>query len=104
MRMQMEHIMNMFLPVFELTWNIELRIGHMPDVYGYYEEDDDDDCKPMHTILCSHAHCKTMQDITETIVHELVHAWQNENGHPVKHGRSFRQWAGYIKLQYGIKI
>jgi hypothetical protein len=30
------------------------------------------------------------QDVADTLLHEMVHLWQHENGHPVDHGRLFR--------------
>jgi hypothetical protein len=32
-------------------------------------------------------------DAAETLVHEMVHQWQVETGHPLDHGRAFRQKA-----------
>lgn len=31
-------------------------------------------------------------DARATLLHEMVHQWQHENGLPMHHGRTFTQW------------
>lgn len=37
-------------------------------------------------------------DVLHTFVHEMVHQWQDENGHPLDHGQSFRRKARQIGI------
>ncbi|MBK9979243.1 MAG: hypothetical protein IPP20_15230 [Gemmatimonadetes bacterium] len=35
----------------------------------------------------------TGDEAFDTLLHEMVHQWQEENGHPIDHGPLFRQKA-----------
>lgn len=46
--------------------------------------------------------------IKNTLVHEMIHVWQFENGYEAEengmHGESFNQWCKYLKRKTGIQI
>ena len=42
------------------------------------------------TVSRRHAERHDWQDVADTLLHEMVHLWQHENGHAVDHGRLFR--------------
>lgn len=46
--------------------------------------------------------------IKNTLVHEMIHAWQFENGYSDEendmHGESFNKWCAYIKYNNGMNI
>jgi hypothetical protein len=37
-------------------------------------------------------------EVIHTLVHEMVHQWQDENGHPLDHGQTFRRKAREIGI------
>jgi SprT-like family len=45
----------------------------------------------------------TIRDTETLIVHELIHAWQAENGYTDTHGQSFKSMARRLESQFGIK-
>jgi hypothetical protein len=109
--------MDQFVPVFELAWPIELRIKRMRKYMGLYEEKfrdcedysahtprKDEDWIRVHRITISYANCLTDRGIRETVVHELVHCWQNEDGRKTGHKKDFRRWAKYLKKEFGLYI
>ena len=40
--------------------------------------------------------------LRETIAHELIHAWQHENGLECDHGESFSKWCAWFKKEYDL--
>jgi len=42
------------------------------------------------TVSRRHVEKHGWQDVADTLLHEMVHLWQHENGHAVDHGRLFR--------------
>ena len=44
----------------------------------------------------------TNEQARATILHEMIHQWQHENGLPMDHGRSFKQWEGQCLLLTGL--
>lgn len=42
------------------------------------------------TISRSHVTQHDWSEVTQTLLHEMVHLWQFANGHPVNHGATFR--------------
>jgi hypothetical protein len=42
------------------------------------------------TVSRRHVERHGWQDVADTLLHEMVHLWQHENGHAVDHGRQFR--------------
>jgi hypothetical protein len=37
-------------------------------------------------------------EVLHTLVHEMVHQWQDENGHPIDHGQQFRRKAREVGI------
>jgi predicted SprT family Zn-dependent metalloprotease len=37
-------------------------------------------------------------EVRDTLLHEMVHQWQAERGHPADHGRSFREKAREVGI------
>lgn len=46
-----------------------------------------------------HARRDPWETVADTLLHELVHQWQAENGHPLDHGREFRRKAKEVGIQ-----
>lgn len=51
-------------------------------------------------IAISHKHIgrDPWEDVLHTLVHEMVHQWQDENGHSLDHGQSFRRKAREVGI------
>ena len=47
--------------------------------------------------------CAAGRSIDTLIAHELIHAWQDENGHTEIHGKHFRKYARILHEDYGIE-
>jgi len=45
-----------------------------------------------------HIQQDTWDEVLHTLVHEMVHQWQDENGHPLDHGQTFRRKAREIGI------
>ena len=43
------------------------------------------------------------EEALHTLLHEMVHQWQDENGHPLDHGRLFRAKAREVGIQAAAK-
>jgi len=42
-------------------------------------------------------------EAVHTLLHEMVHQWQDETGHPLDHGRLFRAKAREVGIQAAAK-
>jgi hypothetical protein len=42
-------------------------------------------------------------EVEHTLLHEMVHQWQAETGHPVDHGPAFRRKAQLVGISPGAK-
>jgi hypothetical protein len=51
-------------------------------------------------IVISRRHIKRhgWEEALHTLLHEMVHQWQDERGHAIDHGRTFRQKAGEVGI------
>lgn len=58
--------------------------------------------KPFHNIILSIPHHKTDNDYLDTFSHEMIHAWQSENGLKRNHGKEFNDWVKYISESYNL--
>ena len=45
-----------------------------------------------------HARRDAWETVADTLLHEMVHQWQAENGHPLDHGREFRRKARSVGI------
>ena len=50
------------------------------------------------TISRRHLRADSWHEVTQTLLHEMIHQWQAEQGHRVDHGRAFRQKAREIGI------
>lgn len=55
------------------------------------------------SINYKHPDHETKRNIKETLIHEMVHLYQFQNGYKVNHGKIFRKFVKYFKAQ-GYKI
>lgn len=94
------------LPLFYLKWQIAIKFSKSRKYQGLYQEIDTyhNTFASMHLITLSTKLNPTKRDVVETLLHELVHAHQNENNNTVGHKRSFKRWKKYIKQTLGYKI
>jgi len=51
------------------------------------------------TISRRHLRADGWQEVTHTLLHEMVHQWQAEHGHRVDHGRTFREKARDVGIR-----
>ncbi len=51
------------------------------------------------TISQRHLRADGWKEVTHTLLHEMVHQWQAEQGHRVDHGRTFRQKARDVGIR-----
>lgn len=73
---------------------ISLRIsGRMRTRLGQYTAASPYGEPPEITISRSHIRRHGWAEALHTLLHEMVHQWQAEHGHPIDHGRTFRQKA-----------
>lgn len=68
---------------------------------GLYEDLDD-----YHLIKVSRSEIWTPLELFATIMHEYIHAWQNENDFPVNHSSAgrFPHWRKKFQRRYQIDI
>ncbi len=60
----------------------------------------DHDSRPVEiTLSRRHVRRDGWPAATETLLHEMVHQWQCENGHPLDHGASFRRKAKEVGIR-----
>lgn len=71
---------------------------------GFINCEYDDHGNPDILIRISTRHNKTYQDFCETLVHEMVHAFQFIKRLPVDHGNAFNKFARIIKKNTGLNI
>lgn len=41
-------------------------------------------------------------ELRETIAHELIHAWQHENGFEIDHSGVFAKWCAWFRIEYDL--
>ena len=73
---------------FDIAWPVFIKFKKGMGQQALYENKVDDYGTAYHKITLSKDHGIT----EETCLHELVHAWQCENGKKVGHGKSFDKW------------
>lgn len=89
---------------FNLQYRIKVRPGVSNKTFGYYESKLDKEMKEYHNIKVSTVLNLTTKAIKETILHELIHAWQMENRKEVGHGASFNNWVKFFAIRgYEVK-
>jgi hypothetical protein len=98
---ELNKIFCIFLNEFNLEWRVKIGAVTGKKWMGMYN---DHPWAKKHKIRVCLDHCKDYDAVVATVVHEMVHAWQNETGHNVAHGKSFKGWKRYFKQRYGIKI
>ncbi|HSJ65915.1 MAG TPA: SprT-like domain-containing protein [Gemmatimonadaceae bacterium] len=54
---------------------------------------------PEIALSATHVERHAFDEVLHTLLHEMVHQWQSEHGHPIDHGRLFREKA----LEVGIE-
>lgn len=58
--------------------------------------------KPYHRIIISHAHHNLSNEYIDTVAHELIHAWQWENGFNRNHGKKFKNMVKELDFVFDI--
>jgi len=64
--------------------------GRLRSRLGYYRLGTPDKSAPLIMISRRHLRRHGWDEVFETLLHEMVHQWQHENGLPVDHGPRFR--------------
>ena len=67
------------------------------DWWGFFEFD----AGPPRIVLMEYL---TTPELSSTLLHEMVHQYQYENGQGVNHGPSFRRWSPIIRKLTGYTI
>ena len=90
---------------FLLTFPIRLKLTNSRRYSGFYHNSINADTDiTTHVIKVSTFFNPIHDKMEETIIHELIHAWQYEQGKRVGHGKSFKKWAQYFKsFGYGVR-
>jgi SprT-like family protein len=77
---------------------IEIRLsGRMRRKLGHYEPRSAG--TPAITISRRHLRRDGWEEVVDTLLHEMVHQWQDETGLPVDHGRAFRRKAAEVGIE-----
>jgi predicted metallopeptidase len=87
-----------FQEVLGLKMAIKLRLTNSKKIPALYENKVKASGKEYHNIQISLFFWPTKQGFTDSVIHELIHAWQYENGKKVAHGKSFKKWVKFYKL------
>ena len=78
--------------------SIEIRISaRMRRKLGHYEPSSQG--LPSITISRRHLKRDRWNEVLETLLHEMVHQWQDETGRPVDHGAEFRRKAIAVGIE-----
>ena len=94
----METFLKAIAEDFGLTMPIKFKLTASEKVSGMYANSlDGDTGEQFHKVKVSFFFNPTMDKMKETIIHELIHCWQYENGKRVGHGKSFKKWVQYYK-------
>jgi hypothetical protein len=79
---------------------VEIRVSRrMKNRLGHYMLATSTGLPPEIAISRRHIRRDSWDEVLHTLIHEMVHQWQDENGLPVDHGRHFRKKA----LEVGIR-
>lgn len=80
--------------------SIDIRISHrMRSRLGQYTAPSAAGDPPEIALSAAHVSRHHMDEVVHTLLHEMVHQWQAEHGHPIDHGRLFREKA----IEVGIE-
>jgi hypothetical protein len=78
---------------------IPIRVSRrMKSRLGHYTHRDPSGAGAEIVISRRHIRRHGWNEALETLVHEMVHQWQDENSHPVDHGRAFRTKARTVGI------
>jgi len=78
---------------------IPIRVSRrMKSRLGHYTHRDRSGAGAEIVISRRHVRRHGWSEAIETLVHEMVHQWQDESGHPVDHGRAFRAKARLVGI------
>ncbi|MGI8843311.1 MAG: SprT-like domain-containing protein [Gemmatimonadaceae bacterium] len=79
---------------------IEIRVSHrMRSRLGQYTAPSSVGDPPEIALSVVHVRRHDHDEVVHTLLHEMVHQWQAEQGHPIDHGRQFREKA----IEVGIE-
>ena len=78
------------LPSIRISRRMKARLGHYAPGRG--------GAQPEIAISWRHWRRNGMADVAQTILHEMVHQWQDENGMPLDHGAAFKQKAREVGI------
>ena len=78
------------LPSVRISRRMKARLGHYAPGRG--------GAHPEIAISWRHWRRNGMADVAQTILHEMVHQWQDENGMPLDHGAAFKQKAREVGI------
>jgi hypothetical protein len=84
-----------------LKWDIQINLmreNHGEDVADYMC---DDESGHIITVYLP-ALAEDSRDLETIIAHELIHAWQEENGHADTHGASFKKAARRVAKKFNL--
>jgi hypothetical protein len=65
---------------------------------GHYTLRGQPNCEPEIVISSRHIRRHGWSEAVETLLHEMVHQWQDETGLKVDHGREFRRKAKQVGI------
>lgn len=101
---QVDAIFAEYLPFFDLTMPYVWDKVKIKDIQGFHSIEDfgtDDD---YHFIGLNFKLIDDEIHLIETIVHELVHAWQYENGFETEHDADFAAWCAFFEIKENLNI
>ena len=78
------------LPSIKVSRRMKARLGHYAPGRGGTQSEI--------AISWRHLRRNGMADAAQTILHEMVHQWQDENGMPLDHGTAFKQKAREVGI------
>jgi hypothetical protein len=78
---------------------IPIRVSRrMKSRLGHYTLRGQESCDPEIVISRRHIRRHGWDEAVQTLLHEMVHQWQDESGLPVDHGREFRHKARAVGI------
>jgi hypothetical protein len=79
---------------------IEIRVSHrMRSRLGQYTAPSSVGDPPEIALSVVHVRRHDQEEVLHTLLHEMVHQWQAEQGHPIDHGRLFRRKAKEVGIE-----
>ena len=91
-----------YVPIFDLELPYVWESIKIKNFLGFHSIEDFGTDQDFHFIGINFKLLENEEQLRETIAHELIHAWQYQNGLETDHGEDFAAWCAWFKIEHNL--